>query len=45
MPSALLELAFLSNAVDEKMLKSNDFLRLGAEGIYRAIMRYYNLEP
>lgn len=45
MPSALLELAFLSNAVDEKMLKSNDFLKLGAEGVYRAILRYYNLEP
>ncbi|HHT47418.1 MAG TPA: SH3 domain-containing protein [Firmicutes bacterium] len=43
MPSALLELAFLSNAVDEKMLKSSDFLKLGAEGIYRAILRYYNL--
>ncbi len=45
MPSALLELAFLSNAVDEKMLRSNDFLRLGSVGIYRAILRYYNLKP
>jgi N-acetylmuramoyl-L-alanine amidase len=45
MPSVLLELAFLSNAVDEKMLKSNDFLKLGAEGVYRGILRYYNLEP
>ncbi|MDO9536516.1 MAG: N-acetylmuramoyl-L-alanine amidase [Bacillota bacterium] len=43
MPSALLELAFLTNAVDETMLSSDECLKMAAEAIYRAILRYYNL--
>jgi len=43
MPSALLELAFLTNAVDETILSSDECLKMAAEAIYRAILRYYNL--
>ncbi len=43
MPSALVELAFLSNAVDETVLRSGECLQLAAGALYRAVMRYYNL--
>lgn len=42
-PSALVELAFLTNAADETILRSDDCLRLAAEALYRAVLRYYNL--
>ena len=43
MPAALVELAFLSNAVDETILASDHCLKLAAEALYRAVLRYYNL--
>lgn len=43
MPAALVELAFLSNAVDETILKSDHCLQLAAQALCRAILRYYNL--
>jgi N-acetylmuramoyl-L-alanine amidase len=43
MPAALVELAFLSNAVDETILRSEECLQLAAGALYRSILRYYNL--
>ncbi|MGI6308855.1 MAG: N-acetylmuramoyl-L-alanine amidase [Dethiobacteria bacterium] len=43
MPAALVELAFLSNAVDETILRSEECLQSGAGALYRAVLRYYNL--
>jgi N-acetylmuramoyl-L-alanine amidase len=43
MPSALVELAFLTNAVDETILGSDHCLKLAAQALYRAVLRYYNL--
>jgi len=43
MPAALVELAFLSNAVDETILASDHCLKLATEALYRAVLRYYNL--
>ncbi len=43
MPAALVELAFLSNAVDETILRSEECLQLAAGALYRAVLRYYNL--
>lgn len=43
MPAILVELAFLSNAVDETILRSEECLRSAADAIYRAVLQYYNL--
>ncbi len=41
MPSALVELAFLSNAGEEGLLNQASFRQRGAEAIYRGILRYF----
>ncbi len=43
MPAVLVELAFLSNAVDETILRSQECRELGAAVITRAVLRHYNL--
>ena len=42
MPAALLELAFLSNAVDEALLRTPQAQQKAADAIVRAILTYYN---
>ncbi|MEW5921842.1 MAG: N-acetylmuramoyl-L-alanine amidase [Bacillota bacterium] len=42
MPSALIELAFLSNARDEALLRAPQAQKKAAEAIVRAILSYYN---
>lgn len=43
MPGALLELAFLSNAVDEAILNTPEAQQHAADAIVRAILSYYNI--
>ncbi|NMB34925.1 MAG: N-acetylmuramoyl-L-alanine amidase [Firmicutes bacterium] len=43
MPAVLVELAFLSNAADENILRSEECLQKAAEALYRAVLGYYNL--
>ena len=41
MPAVLVELGFLSNPGEEKLLASPDFQQQAAQGIYRGILAYY----
>lgn len=41
MPAALVELAFLTNAEEEKMLKDEKVLKASAESLYRGIEQYF----
>ncbi len=41
MPAALVEIAFLTNEEDEKLLKDDDFLDKAAEGIVQGLMNYH----
>ncbi len=43
MPGALLELAFLSNAVDEAILNTSEAQQHAANAIVRAVLSYYNI--
>lgn len=40
MPSALVEVAFMSNKVESRLLAQEDFRQAAAEAIYRAIVRF-----
>lgn len=40
MPAVLVELGFISNPTEEKLLSSADFQKKAAEGIYRGILAY-----
>jgi N-acetylmuramoyl-L-alanine amidase len=40
MPSVLVELGFISNPTEEKLLSSPDFQKKAAEGIYQGILAY-----
>lgn len=40
MPSVLIELGFVSNPVEEKLLGTSDFQKMAAQGIYRGILVY-----
>jgi N-acetylmuramoyl-L-alanine amidase len=40
MPSALVEVAFLSNKVEQRLLAQEDFRQAAAESIYRGIVRF-----
>ncbi|SHM26779.1 N-acetylmuramoyl-L-alanine amidase [Caldanaerovirga acetigignens] len=42
MPSALVEVAFMSNARDLELLKTDEFKQKAAEGIYKGILRYFS---
>ncbi len=42
-PSILVETSFLSNPVEEKRLKSREYRRQIAEGIFEGIMKYINI--
>lgn len=42
MPSALVEVAFISNSAEEKMLKSKSFQKKAAQGIFNGILAYFN---
>lgn len=42
-PSILVETSFISNPVEERRLKSREYKRLIAEGIFDGIMRYINI--
>lgn len=42
MPSALVELGFLSNYDEENMIRSEPFREKAAEGIFQGIIEYYN---
>lgn len=40
MPSVLIEVAFISNKIEERLLAQDDFRQLAAESIYAGIMRF-----
>ncbi|MDN5331758.1 MAG: N-acetylmuramoyl-L-alanine amidase [Tepidanaerobacteraceae bacterium] len=42
MPSALVEVAFMSNSRDLALLKTDEFKQKAAEGIYRGIVKYFS---
>lgn len=42
MPSALVEVAFISNSAEEKMLKSKSFQKKAAQGIFNGVLAYFN---
>lgn len=42
MPSVLLELAFLSNAQEESLMRTNEFRQKAADAIVRALKDYFN---
>lgn len=42
MPSALVEVAFISNPTEESLLQSEDFINRAAAGITNGIMAYFN---
>jgi len=42
MPSVLVELGYLSNKYDEKLLRKKSYRRLLAKGVYYGIVRYIN---
>ncbi|MCX7944797.1 MAG: N-acetylmuramoyl-L-alanine amidase [Deltaproteobacteria bacterium] len=42
-PSILIEASFISNPVEEKRLKTREYKRLIAEGIFDGVMRYINI--
>ena len=44
-PAALVELAFMSNAGDMEVLKTDEAQRASAEALYKAIMRAYEMMP
>lgn len=44
MPAVLVEVAFISNAKEEKLLTSADGVKKAATGIYRGIDRYFSYE-
>ncbi|MBS3988767.1 MAG: N-acetylmuramoyl-L-alanine amidase, partial [Dethiobacter sp.] len=41
MPSVLLELAFISNAQEEALMRTNDFRQNSANAIFRGIAAYF----
>lgn len=43
MPSALIELAFVSNPVEEKLLNDNNFIKKMALGIYNGLVKYFTV--
>jgi len=42
MPSALVEVAFMSNKQDLALLKTEEFRQKAAEGLYKGILRYFS---
>ena len=44
-PAALVELAFMSNPGDMKVLKTDEAQKASAEALYKAIMRAYEMVP
>jgi len=40
MPAVLIELGFLSNPTEEKLLGSSEFQKKAAQGIYRGILSF-----
>ncbi|MGC9042579.1 MAG: N-acetylmuramoyl-L-alanine amidase family protein, partial [Myxococcota bacterium] len=42
-PSILVETSFISNPTEEKRLRSKEYKRLIAEGIYEGIVKYINV--
>jgi len=43
MPSVLLELAFISNAQEEALMRTDDFRQNSADAIFRGIEAYFNI--
>ena len=43
MPAVLLELAFISNPVEEKLLTDEEFIKKTALGIYNGLVKYYTV--
>lgn len=41
MPSSLVELGYMSNADEDKLLKSKDYQMLCAQGLYKGILTYF----
>lgn len=42
MPAALVEVAYISNSAEEKMLKTRSFQRKAAQGIFNGILAYFS---
>jgi N-acetylmuramoyl-L-alanine amidase len=40
MPAVLLEIGFMSNSIEEKLLSSPEFQKQAALGIYQGILEY-----
>jgi N-acetylmuramoyl-L-alanine amidase len=44
MPAVLIEVCFISNPQESKLLKQNEFLEKCAQGIYDGLLEYFNQE-
>jgi N-acetylmuramoyl-L-alanine amidase len=40
MPAALIEMAYLTNTTDQRLVRSDDYQNTVAQGIYDAVLRF-----